>query len=318
MNYTKFVLKVLVLLVIAQSGIVLPMNPVGGNVPIVNQPVVEQPIDEQAHLTPEERQEILDNAQNAINSMQGVNVDTKKIIDDFNRDQQERFDQAEQDEINTLQWQNTIRVGNPDSYIAVYNKDIITASSLLVNLVAINALNNQLYECRVNHIYASLIDNATELIALLEEAKEEKIILDQEWLEKNALEKLVSKFQKDPYEKGQKLEDFIEQEHNFIGYNPFKQELLGSLGAVFATQKITSFAEAQFLAKNSWKEAARCSFTKNADGTLDQHDGVFFPLSATSVAKWWLLKQHWYDLHNYLPMQRIHLCRLLSLWMNRK
>ena len=56
---------------------------------------------------------------------------------------------------------------------------------------------------------------------------------------------------------------------------------------MFATQKLTSFAEAQFLAKNSWKEAAFCSFTKNADGTLQQHNGAFFPLSATSVAKWW-------------------------------
>lgn len=273
---------------VAQSGMVLPMqNPLQGNAPVANQPVDAQPEVAEPNLTPEEQAEILANAQEAINSMQNVNIDTNQIINDFNADQQRRLAEAERDEINQLQWQNTIRVGNPNFPVAVYNKDFITASSLLINLVAINVLNNKLHECRVNHIYASLIENGDELITLLEQAQEEKDILDQEWLTKDLFGKIASKFQKSPYVKGQELDDFIEKEHNFIGYNPFKQDLLGTLGATVATQKITSFAESKFLAKNSCKHEAFCSFTQDDHGNLHEHPGVMFPVSATSAAKWW-------------------------------
>jgi len=300
MNYNKFALKILALLIIAPYGILLPMeNPLGGNIPFVNQPIDPHPAVEEPNLTPKERAEILVNAQKAIDSMQGVNIDTKKIIDDFNREQKERVDAADQDETNTIQWQNTILLGHPSSPVAIYNKDLVTASSLLVNLVAINALNNQLHECRINHILTSLTDNPDTWITLFEEAKEEKEKLDQEWLEKDILEKVLSKFKKSPYEKGQELKALIEKEHNFIGYNPFKQDLLVPLCTTFATQKITSFAEGKLLAKNACKEAAFYAFSKDEDGNLQQHANPILPLSATSVAKWWFfpgLATEWGDM----------------------
>lgn len=313
MNHNKLFLQVLAFLMITQYGMILPMQN-----PAANQPVDAQPA-QQPNLTPEERAEIIANAQEAVNSMQGVNIDTRQIINDFNADQQRRAAQAEQNEINQLQWQNTIRVGNPNFPVAVYNKDMITASSLLVNLVAINALNNKLHECRINHIFASLTENTDELITLIEQAQEEKEKLDQEWLTKDLFGKIASKFQQSPYVKGQELNEFIEKEHNFISYNPFKQDLLGTLGATVATQKITSFAESKFLAKNSYKHEAFCSFTRDDHGNLHEHPGVVFPVSATSLAKWWFfpgLATEWNDMIpdiQKIPGMDIHQTILQSL-----
>jgi hypothetical protein len=292
------ILKILTLLITVQCGITLPMeNPLGGNIP--DQPANQQPDANEPKLTAQEREEILANARNGLNSMQGVNIDTKKIIDDYYADKKRREDKEDQLETDTIRWQNTILLGHPQSPVAIYNKDLATASSLLINLIAINNLNNKLHEYRVNTIFTSLTENTHEWIALFEAVEEEKEKLDQEWLEKGLFEKLLSKFQKSPYVKQQELNDRIAQEHAFIHYNPFKEELIGTLGITFATQKVASFVENQYLAKNACKEEAFCSFSKDDQGILHKHQNAFFPLSATSVVKWWFfpgLATEWNDM----------------------
>ena len=74
------------------------------------------------------------------------------------------------------------------------------------------------------------------------------------------------------------------------------------------------------MAKNSCKHAAFCSFTKDDQGNLHEHPGAVFPVSATSLAKWWFfpgLATEWNDMvpdiNKALPGLAIHQTLLQSL-----
>lgn len=294
-NYTKFALKILAFLIITQSGIVLPMEP------IVNQPADAQPTktdtQKEEKLSPEE----LAALEQEINAIQGEldlsevlteqdDRDLKKIIDEINHEQGDntpkqnnkpapnafipglenlmpeldKATKAFEKEQERAKYQNTILLGHPKCPIALYRRDIIELPFFAADIAIAYLFFENIKSKRVDYLYHSLTEDTAASIEMLTHIKEAQKTLENQSATTQEKEEATLKLIE--------LLTSLTDKHSYVGNNPFKLEIVIPFLSAILGHKLSRYAQEQCIVKGSFAPEAQYAYTQDENGNYQRFE----------------------------------------------
>lgn len=160
--------------------------------------------------------------------------------------------------------QNTVLLGHPKVPVALYKRDLYELPFFAADLAIAYAGFHVYKQYRIEHLYKILTTHTETTIEELE-----KIQSLQKQIESKSLD--AAQQETTQKELDTLWEKFGEQ-HAYIGYNPFKLDMLLPLIGTMIGHAASSYAQSKIILKNSFVPEAQFAYTKKADGSYERFE----------------------------------------------
>jgi len=202
----------------------------------------------------------------SLEGMQSLLNKTKTVASNFQKERE------------TAKWQNTIVLGHPKSPVALYKRDCIELPFLISDVALAYWFFYTFRQNRIKHIQTAFTENIDWYIEKFERIEQmNKKIADTD---PNLSFTEIMTQHKELLEEHETIWLEIADSHHYLGYNPFKREIIMPfLGAILG-HKTSSYLQGKLLVKQSFTPDAL--FAYKPDGTPFQLDKMWAP-SITAV-----------------------------------
>jgi|GEM_PF-3539091 len=158
------------------------------------------------------------------------------------------------------QWENTVLLGHKQFPMALYRRDLIELPFFVADLSMAYMFFDYFKEKRVNHIYKALTSNVNDTITTLTEVQKKL----------KEVEKKDNAHDAHETEQLDALFGELSKQHHYIGYNPFRMELIIPLLALIAGYKASSYLRQKSIIQRSFIPEAHYAWTQKPDGSYEQ------------------------------------------------